>query len=761
MEELLEGLNGVECYQDDIIVHGRTVEEHDSILLTVLQRIKESGLKLNKQKCLFSQSELEFLGHKIGRGGTSPHPNKVKAIVDLEQPNNVSELRSVLGMVNHLGQYLPHLSTVTKPLNDLLKQDSAWNWGYEQEDAFTKIKTLVTSAPTLAYFDPSKPTTVSADASSYGIGGVLMQMTDGKQHPVAFCSRTLTVTEQQYAQIERECLACVWTCEKFTQYLRGLESYRLITDHKPLVPLIGEKDLNMVPLRCQRLLMRMMWFNPKPEYVPGKQLVVADLLSRKPLRESIDAITLQQEEDVSLHVITHVNNWPASPGRLGQIRRATTEDEELQMAIQFTQHGWPKYAQDVPIGLRPLYEARNHLSIAEEVLVYDDRIVVPKSMREEILDRIHDGHPGIVKSRERAKMSVWWPGLSGEISTMVERCSHCQIGRSTQRSEPLVTTPLPKRTWSHIAADLCELNGKKYLVVIDYYSRYLEIAQLQTTTSRFVITQLKEMFARWGICDKITTDNGPQFSSDEFRKFAEDYGFEHVTSSPGFPQSNGEAERAVQIAKKILRQDDIFLGLMTYRATPVAATGKSPAQIMTQREMKTRLPCLDRNLYPKNPDRTGIRKRDARHKAKYQGDFDRRKGVRPLSTLRPGDRVRIQMDGEKAWQTTANIHQQCDTPRSYIVETDQGAHLRRNRRHLQAIPGRQAQTAVATPTVMSTPEADARTPMIIHPPLLHSGSTYVEDIPEGVSSEETSTDDTLLRRSSRVSKPVNRLISEI
>ena len=202
MDEILEGLRGVECYQGDIIVHGRTVEEHNSVLQTVLQRIKESGLKLNQQKCVFSQSELEFLGHKIGREVTSPYPNKVRAIVDLEQPSYVSELRSVMGMVNHLGQYLPHLSKVTKPHNDLLKTESVWNWGYEKQEAFTKIKTMVTSAPTLVYFDPNKLTTVSADANSYGIGGVLLQENDGKQHSVAFCSRTLTPTEQQYAHIE-------------------------------------------------------------------------------------------------------------------------------------------------------------------------------------------------------------------------------------------------------------------------------------------------------------------------------------------------------------------------------------------------------------------------------------------------------------------------------------------------------------------------------------------------------------------------------
>ena len=291
----------------------------------------------------------------------------------------------------------------TKSLNDLLKTESVWNWGYEQHEAFTKIKTMVTSAPTLPYFDTNKPTTVSADASSYGIGGVLLQESDGKQHPVAFCSRTLTPTEQQYAHIERECLACVWSCEKFMQYLRGLHSFRLIADHKPLVPLIGEKDLNMVPLRCQRLQRRMMWFNKKPEYVPGMQLVAADLLSRKPLRESVEAITVQQVEDVSLYVKTTVSQWPASSSKLEQLRRATTDDEQMQMAIRFMQQGWPRYAQDIPLGLGPLFKACHLISIAEDLLVCDDRIVVSRSMRQEILSRIHDGHPGVVKERERER----------------------------------------------------------------------------------------------------------------------------------------------------------------------------------------------------------------------------------------------------------------------------------------------------------------------------------------------------------------------
>lgn len=680
MSVLLRGHEGVEVYMDDILVHGRDEKEHEERLKGVLHTLESAGLKLNDEKCRLRQKQLNYLGHHIDKDGIRPDPSKVSAITELQPPSDVPGLRRFLGMVHYLGRYLPNLSDVVRPLNDLLKSEAVWSWDAAQVNAFHQVKQLISTTPTLAFYDVNKPTVVSADASSYGLGGVLLQRHDNGLKPVAFCSRTLSDAEKRYAQIEKECLAVVWACERLSTYLYGLDNFTVHTDHKPLVPLINNKDLDTVPLRCQRLLMRLMKYNPTAEYVPGKTLTVADTLSRQPLpamQSEVSELTC----DVSVFENAAHKAWPVSPSKLERIKQETSTDYDLQVVSRLVAQGWPQYVSSVPAQAKAYHQWGNRLSSSKGLLLHGDRIVIPHSMRGDILQRLHDGHQGINKCRKRAHMSVWWPGLDDEIQELVTKCPECMQTKPTQRKEPLMTTPLPLRPWQKIGADICEYGKKNYLIVIDYFSRYLEIAYLPDMTSETTCARLKNIFARWGCPDEMHTDNGGQFSSKEFKNFSVAYDFKHITSSPHYPQSNGEAERAVQTAKRILRQADPFLALMSYRATPIQATGASPAQLMLGRQIKTTVPAVDKVLSPKWPDLTKVRIADAKAKDGYRRTYNRRHGARALPPLNPGESVAVKLDGESEWTTAGTVQQPHPTPRSYLIQTERGI-LRRNRRHL-------------------------------------------------------------------------------
>ncbi len=326
---------------------------------------------------------------------------------------------------------------------------------------------------------------------------------------MAFCSHTLTAAEKHYAQIEKECLASDWTCEKLSQYLCGLESFKVLTDHKLLVPLINQKNLDEIPICCQWLLIRMMRFNPVAVYTPGKSLLIANTLSRRPLANSEQS---DLEEEVEAYIAGVEEHLPASPQKLHQIADATKADEELQSMLKNVQQGWPKHIKAVPVNMQAYFSQQGFLSESAGLLLHGPRIVIPFKMRDEVLACIHVGHQGLSKCRERARLSVWWPGISSDLKHKVNQCQLCQINKPTQRKEPLLVTNLHPGLWRHLGVYICEAGGHHYLVVVDYYSRFIEITHLVDMTSRRIIGKLKSMFARFGIPERLCSDNARQLN---------------------------------------------------------------------------------------------------------------------------------------------------------------------------------------------------------------------------------------------------------
>ncbi|XP_065176300.1 uncharacterized protein K02A2.6-like [Sycon ciliatum] len=713
LQQLLGDIPNVAVFIDDIIVYAATMSEHDAALEAVKQRLIDAGLTLNPDKCRFRRTSLKYLGHQISDKGVNPDPAKLEAIEKLTVPSDVDELRRALGLITYLSKFLPELSTVAAPLRDLLCNDTAWQWTAAHTEAFNRLKQLAADAPCLCYYDLEAPTLLTADASSYGLGAALLQFQNGEWKPVAYASRTLSAAEKRYAQIEKELLATVWGCEHFHQYLYGGPRFTVHTDHKPLVPLINSRDLDRVPLRCQRLLIRLMRYDAQAEYVPGKNMVVADTLSRAPLPTApVKESELHGDSEAT---IAAVLASLCSPEKEHELVEATANDVTLQKVQHYTLHGWPAR---VPADLEPYRNERASLSTHGGLLYHGFRIVIPVAERASTLAKLHDGHQGITKCQARAKSSAWWPGISMAVAEYVRNCTICSKHRY-QPPEPLQPTEFPSLPWERVGVDLCHYNGHDYLVVVDYFSRYIHASPVRSTTSQSIIKELLKLFAIHGVPEVLVSDNGPQFASAEFSAFATVMKVSHRTSSPRYPQSNGEAERAVQTVKRLLKtNDNLDDALLVYRSTPLA-NGFSPAELLFGRRLRTRLPSTKEALRPGWPDIEALRKREAASKTRQSASYDAAHRVQPLPVLEQGTRVWI-----PDLESEAVVTERTDE-RSYTVATDDLTEYRRNRRHIKILPD-----------VQPAPQLNASAP---EPP-----SADVEFQPA-------------LRRSTRPSRPPPRL----
>ena len=282
---------------------------------------------------------------------------------------------------------------------------------------------------------------------------------------------------------------------------------------------------------------------------------------------------------------------------------------------------------------------------------------------------------GFQKCRFRIATAVWWLGVTKALENVIKNCAVCQK-TIPQKKEPLMSSPLPTHPWEKLATDLFELNGSTYIVLVDYYSRFMEVQKLTSTTSASVIAFLKPMFARYGIPVTLVSDNGPQFSSAEMKEFAEGYGFHHITTSPYYPQANGQAERTVRTVKNLLRNaKDPHMALLSYRATPLEWCGLTPAELLMGRKIRTDLPQSKNNYIPTWTHTQNLKELHEKYKSKQENNYNNRHRVKTLPSL---------PDNTPVWIQTENTHvpgtvvQQAATPRSYIVSTPTGQ-LRRNR----------------------------------------------------------------------------------
>jgi len=703
VDHALEGIQNVQKVVDDVAVADKTFPEHVARIREVLDRCRKHGITLNKDKFHFAQEKIHFVGYVLSNEGIGADSSKVQAIQDFPEPSNRSELRSFMGLVHQLGQFSSQISAAAGPLREALKTKNEFAWTVYQSKAMEDVKRVLLSPPILAKFDPEAVTALHTDASrKNGLGFALMQKQNGKWCLISCGSRFITDTESRYAMVELECLAIVWATKKCRLFLAGLPSFTVVTDHRPLIPILNQQSYAQIENpRLLRYRIALSSYIFKAEWRKGKDHCIPDALSRAPVRDPLpdeveeseinDEVKGERREVIRVAVLhshaavdeiereTNVN-FLVDPV-LEEIRKIAREDTEYQQLIDAIENG-----SEAPAQYKKILD---ELSTDDGLVLFGPRLVIPRQYRREVLKHLHNAHQGIEKTKRRARQTVYYPGINSDITNTVESCPECQIRLPSLPKEPLIQDVKPSRVYEVVTVDLFTLDKKHFLVYSDRLSGFPSVAMWnKDPSSADVIKVVLRLFVSTGVPVRLRSDGGPQFSSEEFQSFLHRWGVEWMPSSPHYAQSNGHAESNVRIIKALAAKtkcksidDEAFLqGLLELRNSP-RGDNRSPAQVVYGHPIRSKMP-MHWRAYAKEWQTSAeeCERKAAEAEEKTKLYYDRT--ARSLKPIKVGSQVLIQDPASKRWTKSGTV-MSVGKNRDYRVVTPSGRTYWRNRRFLR------------------------------------------------------------------------------
>jgi hypothetical protein len=602
MDKVLSGLIGKTClvYLDDIVIFSKNETEHAEHLQEVLDRLQAAGLTLKASKCSFGLTSVNLLGYQISKDGITMDPKKVEAIVKLDPPKTVSEIRSFMGMAGYYRQCLPNFAQIAEPLVRLTRKYVKFQWTMDQQKAFDTLKAMLVSGHVMAYPKLNQPYKLYTDACNHAVGGILCQVDDnGVEKVIQYISHQLSGPQLKWATIEKEAYAVVYAIRKLRPYLYGAP-FTVFTDHKPLKSLFTQEMQNT---KIQRWAVLLAEYGAKIEYRKGKNNIRADMLSRiKPAVQNIMEVgVIDTDEWIDPDALGDDEAYKRLPLEAHGINIDEVRDlQKQEFEDEITHAGEDDSPYEIFDGL--LYSIRKPTPHAA---IYPRLVLPQKFRRNVILDSHKDvGHMGLQKTLDRIRDAYVWTNMRKDIKTVLNVCGNCQIVKSRPQRAPMTDMPLATYPFQMIGIDLIgpfcvSPNGNRYVLnVIDHCTGWAESYPIPRKTVKCVLDAIaNDLVPRHGVSEVLICDRGNEFKGD-LPRYLKNMGCEQRLTTPYHPETNGKIERFNKTLKEMLThlvnndatewEERLADALLAYRNSVSVVTGFTPFQLLYAR--RARLP---------------------------------------------------------------------------------------------------------------------------------------------------------------------------